>query len=306
MATARRLLLLLLLLGPLLFLLQARLGWGLAREREGGGLVQEDGGQVMDEDEDEEEEESEEVVVPLWATFDPNEVRHDNAVFFIEASGTANLTARQACAVEAAALHLKHRTVFVLLTGGNGSIPEPVLASEHTRTLLFLPNVRLRQLPITETFRYTQLWTWYLESGWQAAPQLEARLWLALGLLLLHRHGGLLLAWDALLLTGLPSGPLLGQCGADSLATHLLQLPSHHPLAADLLEAARSSLLPEAVSLAALDAALRRLCGVEHLVQLRYQACLDLPPLLPSAALCPVERTKHWVLFDPRRAAIAR
>ena len=49
--------------------------------------------------------------------------------------------------------------MFVLLTGGNVSSID-VLASSVTRTLLFVPNVRLRHLAVTETFRYTKLCQW--------------------------------------------------------------------------------------------------------------------------------------------------
>lgn len=89
--------------------------------------------------------------------------------------------------VEAAASHHPHATVFVLITGGNVSTVD-VLENNVTRSLVFLPNVRLRHLGITSTFEHTKLWTWYLTSDWQKPDHYsEKSLWLALGLLLLYK-----------------------------------------------------------------------------------------------------------------------
>jgi len=269
-----------------------------------GEIVQEtvDGEAVeLEEEEEEEKELFSEKPTPLWATFDPNEVRTDREIFLVALNGL--LSPRQACVAEAAAIHHPHRRVFLLLTS-NFSAAE-VLDDSPTGNLVSLTNVRLRHLPVTQTFRFTKLWDWYLKSDWQKDPSLaDDHLGPAIGLLLLYKHGGLLLSWSTLTLASLPF-PGLAECGADSLAP-FISLPARHELSERLLESAQLSLNPAGPSLSSLEATLRKVCKVEHLIRLRYSPCLSLPQILPSPKFCPVEEKRSWVLFDPKRKQIAK
>jgi len=255
----------------------------------------------LEEEGEDEEELFSEKPTPLWATFDPNEVRTDREIFFVALNGL--LSPRQACMAEAAAIHHPHRRVFLLLTS-NFSTAE-VLDNSPTGNLASLPNVRLRHLPVTQTFRFTKLWDWYLKSDWQKDPSLaDDYLGPAIGLLLLYKHGGLLLSWSTLTLASLPF-PGLAECGPDSLAP-FVSLPARHELSERLLDSAQLSLNPAGLSLSSLEATLRKVCKVEHLIRLGYSPCLSLPQILPSPKLCPVEQKRSWVLFDPKRKQIAR
>ena len=46
---------------------------------------------------------------------------------------------------------------------------------------------------------------------------------------------------------------------------------------------------------------LRKLCGVEHLKQLRFKECQDLPAMASEELYCPVEKSKYWTIFDDKR-----
>ena len=45
----------------------------------------------------------------------------------------------------------------------------------------------------------------------------------------------------------------------------------------------------------------RKLCGVEHLKQLRFKECQDLPAMASEELYCPVEKSKYWTFFDDKR-----
>ena len=45
----------------------------------------------------------------------------------------------------------------------------------------------------------------------------------------------------------------------------------------------------------------RKLCVVEHLKQLRFKECQDLPAMASEEVYCPVERSKYWTIFDDKR-----
>ena len=49
---------------------------------------------------------------------------------------------------------------------------------------------------------------------------------------------------------------------------------------------------------------LRKLCGVEHLKQLRFKECKDLPAIASEEVYCPVEREKYWTIFDDKRSKL--
>ena len=49
---------------------------------------------------------------------------------------------------------------------------------------------------------------------------------------------------------------------------------------------------------------LRKVCGVEHLKQLRFKECKDLPAMANEEVFCPVESQKYWTIFDDKRYKI--
>ena len=48
----------------------------------------------------------------------------------------------------------------------------------------------------------------------------------------------------------------------------------------------------------------RKVCGVEHLKQLRFKECKDLPAIASEEVFCPVESQKYWTIFDDKRYKI--
>ena len=251
-----------------------------------------------------ESEEDEEVEEPLWATFDPNEVGFKRDIFFIESSGSLGLTARQGCVVEAAATNHPFRNIWVLFTGGNVSTIN-VFDSGVTVSLLFYRNIKLRHLPVSKTFKYTKLWRWFVFSDWQKSEDHDSLLWLSLSLLLLYKHGGLVLGWDSFTLHPLPF-PVLGQCFPDELALHVLGLPAKHIFVENILDKADISAKLEDISKDTARRELDRLCKVNNLNALKYKKCKSFPLVLGESSLCPIEKKKHWIMFDEKRKKIAQ
>ena len=107
-----------------------------------------------------------------------------------------------------------------------------VIENNITRTLLYYENVRLRYLNLTQHFRTSKLWSWYVHSDWHRAPEpvRSQVLWLAAASVLLYRHGGTALAWDSLTVDSLawPQGPDFGLCDDDQLAVHVISLPTKY------------------------------------------------------------------------------
>ena len=56
-------------------------------------------------------------------------------------------------------------------------------------TVLYYENVRLRHVPLTDLFRRSKLWAWFVHSGWERSDRRDGLLWHAIALLLIYRHG---------------------------------------------------------------------------------------------------------------------
>ena len=114
-------------------------------------------------------------------------------------------------------------------------------------TVLYYENVRLRHVPLTDLFRRSTLWAWFVHSGWERSDRRDGLLWHAIALLLIYRHGtentlyiytsyyliihvlymlyitgGTVLAWDSLSVSPV-SVPSLGLCNTDHLAPNVVR-----------------------------------------------------------------------------------
>ena len=122
-------------------------------------------------------------------------------------------------------------------------------------TVLYYENVRLRHVRLTDLFRRSKLWAWFVHSGWERSDRRDGLLWHAIALLLIYRHGtenrehlihisytciytscyliihvlymlyitgGTVLAWDSLSVSPV-SVPSLGLCNTDHLAPNVVR-----------------------------------------------------------------------------------
>ena len=83
-----------------------------------------------------------------------------------------------------------------------------------------------------------------------------------------------------------------------------LSLPANHQVVANILERTRDSPTLDSLNEGSLEMELRTVCRVEHLKELKYKQCGDLPAMGSEEVFCPVERTKYWTIFDEKRNKI--
>ena len=119
----------------------------------------------------------------------------------------------------------------------------------------------------------------------------------------LYLAGGSVLAWDSLSMSSIPV-PALGLCHSGQLAPNVLSLTARHKLLGNILERAKLSPTLDSLNEGSLERELRSVCKVEHLKELKYKQCEDLPAMASEQVFCPVERSKSWMIFDDKRSKI--
>ncbi|KAF8796352.1 Lactosylceramide like protein [Argiope bruennichi] len=135
----------------------------------------------------------------LLRTKDSMECLSTNNIFFLETSGSSRLNARQACAVESAALHHPQWQVRVLFTP-----TEPLNLSDSFMELLSLfSNVKLLKMELDFLLPGTPLWYWYKRGRWKSSPHKAMHLSDAVRLCLLWKYGGIYLDTDVVVLRSL-------------------------------------------------------------------------------------------------------
>ena len=112
-----------------------------------------------------------------------------------------------------------------------------------------------------------------------------------------------MLAWDSLSISSIPV-PALGLCHSGQLAPNVLSLTARHKLLGNILERAKLSPTLDSLNEGSLERELRSVCKVEHLKELKYKQCEDLPAMASEQVFCPVERSKSWTIFDDKRSKI--
>ncbi|EDW54088.1 lactosylceramide 4-alpha-galactosyltransferase isoform X1 [Drosophila sechellia] len=152
-----------------------------------------------------------------------------NSIFFHETScrlsenrqlETLKVTARQACAIESAAMHNPNFQVFVLFAGptyrisNNNSHPQPLVEA-----ILSYSNVHLRRLNLESYASGTPMEEWLKDGRLSRSKYLFSHISDFLRYLTLYRYGGLYLDMDVVVLRNMEKVPP-NYTGAES-NTHL-------------------------------------------------------------------------------------
>ncbi|KAH8402942.1 hypothetical protein KR222_000555, partial [Zaprionus bogoriensis] len=132
-----------------------------------------------------------------------------------DARNTVNLTARQACAIESAALHNPNFQVFVLFASATYLQGDTDLKNPITDALLSYGNVRFRQLNLWRYAESTPIEDWLKSGQLFQSSYLVKHTFELLRLLSLYRFGGIFLRLDAMVLRSLEILPL-NYVGADT------------------------------------------------------------------------------------------
>ncbi|XP_017854039.1 lactosylceramide 4-alpha-galactosyltransferase-like isoform X1 [Drosophila busckii] len=147
----------------------------------------------------------------LQSTIQP---KHGKNIFFVETNCSwhehskafrlLNLTVRQACAVESAALHNPSFQVFVLFacsTYREAALPAPIKAT------LGYKNVQLRQLQLLEYVKDTPVEQWFQSGAIYNSSYIIIHMSDFLRLVTLYRYGGLYVDTDVVVLRSLEHVP---------------------------------------------------------------------------------------------------
>ncbi|XP_034474390.1 lactosylceramide 4-alpha-galactosyltransferase-like [Drosophila innubila] len=147
-------------------------------------------------------------------------------IFFLETSCPHNphslqLTARQACAIESAALHNPNFQVFVLFASprnhpqdNSSGINEPLIDA-----ILSYPNVQLRQLNLMRYAADTPIDDWFKDGQLFRSSYMVVHISDLLRLVTLYRFGGIYMDLDVVFLRSMENVPL-NYAGAES-DTHI-------------------------------------------------------------------------------------
>ncbi|KAK7870308.1 hypothetical protein R5R35_003700 [Gryllus longicercus] len=147
----------------------------------------------------------------------------ESSIFFHEttcgaagAAGAVRLTARQACAVESAAVLHPHRTVYVLVMAGGGGARSRNVSqwSAAARALLAYPNVRVARVAIARFVRGTPLHAWFAAGALVGSRWPRSHASDVLRFLTLWRFGGTYLDLDVVVTR--PLDGLRNFAGAES------------------------------------------------------------------------------------------
>ncbi|ALC38602.1 alpha4GT2, partial [Drosophila busckii] len=147
----------------------------------------------------------------LQSTIQP---KHGKNIFFVETNCSwhehskafrlLNLTVRQACAVESAALHNPSFQVFVLFacsTYREAALPAPIKAT------LGYKNVQLRQLQLLEYVKDTPVEQWFQSGAIYNSSHVTSHISDFLRYVTLYRYGGIYMDMDVLVLRSLEQLP---------------------------------------------------------------------------------------------------
>ncbi|KAI9558761.1 hypothetical protein GHT06_015550 [Daphnia sinensis] len=215
-------------------------------------------------------------------------------IYMHETTGYGDLTARQCCAVEAAAKNNPNRQVHLFVSRSelddeqqqkltNSSNPSPWLT-----VMQHYPNVEVIFYDEAEYFNDTTLETWYMENQWQDDQQ-EAHLSDYVRAVSLFRGGGLFLDIDAVLTLKPLNEPrwtnffvvksndrITLQTTSSSKIFHLVH--GHHLIDMLIFKLVEASNSPQTEPFeVALDASLARICNFERkgLLDPGHNQCLD-------------------------------
>ncbi|GFU96168.1 lactosylceramide 4-alpha-galactosyltransferase [Trichonephila clavipes] len=165
----------------------------------------------------------------------------ENTIFFIESSDSHHLNARQACAIESAAMHHPDRQVAVLMTS-----PEPLdLKNNFTGPISLLKNVKLLRVDFGQLMFDTPLWHWYIKEKWKRSPFKVLHISDALRLVIIWKYGGLYLDLDVVVFQSLSI--LRNTTSTDNginVATALLAFDPGHPLLENTIQDYASNYAP--------------------------------------------------------------
>ncbi|CAL1267287.1 unnamed protein product [Larinioides sclopetarius] len=132
-------------------------------------------------------------------TKDTIECLETSNIFFLETSNSSRLSARQACAVESAALHHPEWQIIVLFTSS-----QPLHLMDSFMALLSqFGNIRFLRMELDFTMAGTPLWFWYQKGNWKYSPHKTEHLSDAIRLCLLWKYGGIYLDTDVVVLRSL-------------------------------------------------------------------------------------------------------
>ncbi|GBM24986.1 Lactosylceramide 4-alpha-galactosyltransferase [Araneus ventricosus] len=135
----------------------------------------------------------------LLRTKDTMECLAANTIFFLETSNSSHLSARQACAVESAALHHPEWQVRVLFASS-----QPLnLTNSFMELFTLFGNVRFLRMELDFIMPGTPLWYWYQKGSWRSSPHKIVHLSDAIRLCLLWKYGGIYLDTDVIVLRSL-------------------------------------------------------------------------------------------------------
>ncbi|XP_023327422.1 lactosylceramide 4-alpha-galactosyltransferase isoform X2 [Eurytemora carolleeae] len=238
--------------------------------------------------------------------FTSSEVEINKSIFFLETGGLKFITTRQACVVESALLHHPDVRVFLLITGGNSSSINDLREDINLRSLLSYPNFKIRYIDNVAIFKKSPLWDWFVYSDWQAQKQRSHILRFALGLIFLFDYGGVVLSFSVLTVQRIPFN-FIGECEDDVLTTDILSFPQKNQFLQYVLDDVQMQFREKLFSERSLTNYIYSFCKVESLRELEFQECRFLEArLLHPEVLCPIEKEKHWVLFDENRYELAK
>lgn len=123
---------------------------------------------------------------------------HPLMIIMMETSSRSKLTARQACAVESAALNNPSNQVTLFMTSSFINFTDSFM-----RTLRSIQNVQFVLLNLDDLFTHTPLENWYKKKEWLQSRYSISHLSDALRYLLLWKFGGIYLDLDVIVLRSL-------------------------------------------------------------------------------------------------------
>uniref|UniRef100_T1JBS3 Alpha 1,4-glycosyltransferase domain-containing protein n=1 Tax=Strigamia maritima TaxID=126957 RepID=T1JBS3_STRMM len=119
-------------------------------------------------------------------------------IFLMETSGKDFLNARQACAVESAAIQNPDMQVIIYFTSPSLNVNMPELL-----TLAEIPNISFQYLNLEKYFNCSPLFTWFRKDDWKKSPYKISHMSDALRFLTLWKFGGIYLDLDVVVIKSL-------------------------------------------------------------------------------------------------------
>ncbi len=243
---------------------------------------------------------------PVFGELDANEVTLNNDIFFFVANGAVDLTAREACTVEAAARQHKGKHVFIVFITADVT---NIIESASLSYLLSYTNVYFRYIKVSRYMTKASVKDWFVDSDFHKSTHRDAFLGHALTYVFLYKFGGTALNFDVLLNQPIDTlGQFLSRCSEDNIDVYPLTLNSRHPLLTDLLEQMPVQFDkddPNSIGSKFITNRLKKLCRVSFIKELLYKECSHSSAnVLSTSAFCPIEEEKHKSIVDMVRAKL--